>query len=47
MSERSATAGVAGVLSAAAALVMLLNGSAPAQSGRAAEIAAYAGADRE
>jgi iron(III) transport system substrate-binding protein len=47
MSERSALAGVAGVLGAAAALVILLNGSAPAQSSRVVEIAAYAGADRE
>jgi iron(III) transport system substrate-binding protein len=47
MSERSALAGVAGVLGAAAALVILLSGSAPAQSSRAAAIAAYAGADRE
>jgi iron(III) transport system substrate-binding protein len=47
MSKRSVITGAFGILAAAAALMVLLHGSAQAQSSRAAEVAAYAGADRE
>jgi iron(III) transport system substrate-binding protein len=47
MSEPSAMTGAVAILAAAAALMVFLNGSAPAQSSRTLEIAAYAGADRD
>jgi iron(III) transport system substrate-binding protein len=47
MSKRSAIIRVFGILAAGAAWMILLNASAPAQGSRTAEIAAYAGADRE
>jgi iron(III) transport system substrate-binding protein len=47
MSKRSVITGAFGILAAGAALMVLLHGSAQAQSSRAAEVAAYAGADRE
>jgi iron(III) transport system substrate-binding protein len=47
MSKRSVITGPFGILAAGAALMVLLHGSAQAQSSRAAEVAAYAGADRE
>jgi iron(III) transport system substrate-binding protein len=47
MSKLSVITGAFGILAAAAALMVLLHGSAQAQSSRAAEVAAYVGADRE
>jgi len=47
MSKRSVITEAFGILAGGAALMVLLHGSAQAQSSRAAEVAAYAGADRE
>ncbi len=47
MSKRSVITGAFGILAAGAASMVLVHGSAQAQSSRAAEVAAYAGADRE
>ena len=47
MSKQSMMTSAFRILAAGAAWMIVLNGSAPAQSSRTAEIAAYAGADRE
>jgi iron(III) transport system substrate-binding protein len=46
MSKQNTMTGAFGILAAAAAWMIVLNGSAPAQSSRAVETAAYTGADR-